>query len=80
MWTSIKSSKPFSQFSCSEATVARRLRKLGLFASGLTTKRMPNTEKRQYVLDQMAKDPTSKQGPGTIKEGIANKHGVHLTR
>ena len=41
---------------------------------------MPDTEKRQYVLDQMAKDPTSKQGPRTIKEGIANEYGVHLTK
>ena len=41
---------------------------------------MPDTVKRQYVLDQMAKDPTGKQGPHTIKEMIANSHRVHLTK
>lgn len=62
----------------SEGTVARRLKKYGLFASGKTTRLMPETEKRQHVLDQMSLDPMSKQGPRTIKEGLASK--VHLTR
>lgn len=62
----------------SEGTVARRLKTYHLFASGKTTRLMPETEKRQHVLDQMSLDPTSKQGPRTIKEGLASK--VHLTR
>ena len=65
----------------SEAIVARRLKKFELYASKLTTRSLPgHTEKRQDVLDQMAKDSTSKQGPRTIKQGIAHEFGVLLTR
>ncbi|KIM75158.1 hypothetical protein PILCRDRAFT_827588 [Piloderma croceum F 1598] len=64
----------------SEATVARRLKKFNLRASSLTTQRMPDAEKRQYILDQMSKDPTGKKGPRTIRKEIASEHGVFLTR
>lgn len=63
----------------SEATVARRLKKFSLFASGKTTQLLPETAKRQLVLDEMAKDPTGRQGPRTIKENLAFQ-GVPLTR
>ena len=41
---------------------------------------VPDAVKRQYVLDQMAKDPTGIQGPRTIKEGIAHDTGENITR
>ena len=56
------------------------MKKFGLHASKLMTQCLPDTEKRQYVLDQMTKDLTSKQGPCTIKEGIAHEYCMHLTR
>lgn len=73
---------PFSHVtsSSSEATVARRLQKFNLRASRFTTQRMPDAEKRQYILDQMSKDPTGKKGPRTIRKEIASEHGVFLTR
>ena len=58
----------------------RRRKAYGLLSSGATTRAMPSSEKRQLVLDQIAKDPTSKQGPKTISEGIVFEKGVHLTR
>ena len=64
----------------SEATVARRRKKIGLRGSGLTTKALPGLVKRQLVLDQMGHDPTSRQGPRLIKEGILYNTGVNLTR
>lgn len=64
----------------SESTVARRLKKLGLFASGLTTKLMPEAQKRQYILDQLSKHSGSKKGPRTVKKDIAKDAGVFLTR
>ncbi|KAH7903949.1 hypothetical protein BJ138DRAFT_1019807 [Hygrophoropsis aurantiaca] len=64
----------------SEATITRRRQALGLHASGATTKTMSDTIKRQLILDQMAKDPTSHQGPRIIKENIALDTGIHLTR
>ena len=59
--------------------MVRRLKKFRLFASGKTTRLMSETEKRQHVVDQMSQDPTSKQGPRTVKEALASK-SVHLTR
>ena len=60
--------------------MTRRKRQLGLKGSGATTKELPETIKRQLLLNQMAKDPTGKQGPRTIKEGIACDEGIHITR
>ncbi len=65
---------------CSQASVGRRFNQLGLTASGLTTKRLPETVKRQLVLDQLEKDPANKKGPKTVKEAIAFDTGIHLTR
>lgn len=64
----------------SSATVSRRRERYGLKGSGATTRELPLQTKRQLVLDQMAKDPTSRQGPKTIKEGIVFGEGIHLTR
>lgn len=66
--------------SSSARTVARRRKAYGLSGSGTTTRALPLPVKRQLVLDQLAKDPTSKQGPKTIKEGILFAEGIHLTR
>ena len=63
----------------SSRTIARRRKTYGLLSSGATTRALPLPEKRQLVLDQLAKDPTSKQGPKTISEGIILNKGVHLT-
>jgi hypothetical protein len=64
----------------SSRTVVRRRKSYGLLGSGATTRAMSLPEKRQLVLDQLAKDPTSRQGPKTISEGIVLNKGVHLNR
>ncbi|KAF8461775.1 hypothetical protein DFH94DRAFT_687610 [Russula ochroleuca] len=64
----------------SEATISRRRKELGLLGSGTATRKTPVTAKRQMVLDQMAKDPTSRQGPKTIQKGILFDTGICLTR
>ncbi|KAF9233406.1 hypothetical protein BU15DRAFT_66632 [Melanogaster broomeanus] len=64
----------------SESSVARRRRVLGLYASGVTTRQLPETVKRQLVLTQMSRDPGKKLGPRMIKQLIAKETGIHLTR
>lgn len=64
----------------SPATVARRLKDFGLFASKRTMEALPLTEMQQLVLDQMAVDPKGKLGPRLIRENIQRQHGIHLTR
>ncbi|GJJ10097.1 hypothetical protein Clacol_004323 [Clathrus columnatus] len=64
----------------SEVTVARRRKQLNLYASGHTTQFLSGTTKRQLVLDQLAVDPTNRQGPKIIREAIANSTSIHLTR
>jgi hypothetical protein len=64
----------------SSRTVVRRRKAYGLLGSGATTQAMSLPERRQLVLDQLAKDPTSRQGPKTIGEGIVLNKGVHLNR
>ncbi|KAH8093899.1 hypothetical protein BXZ70DRAFT_369379 [Cristinia sonorae] len=64
----------------SPRTVVRRRSELGLKASGRTTRELSENEKRQLLLDQLAKDPGRTRGPRTIKEAIANETSVHLTR
>jgi len=64
----------------SEATISRRRKALGLLGSGTATRVTPAVVKRQMVLDQMSKDPTSRQGPKTIQEGILFDTGISLTR
>ena len=59
--------------------MTRRKAKLGLKGSGATTRALSETTKRQMLLKQMAKDPTGKQGPRTMKENIARDEGAHLT-
>ena len=41
---------------------------------------LPNTVKRQLVLDQMSKDPERRKGPRLVKAAIARETGIHLTR
>jgi hypothetical protein len=41
---------------------------------------MDDIEKRQLVLDQMAKDPDRRKGPRTIRKDILAETGVLLTR
>jgi hypothetical protein len=60
--------------------VARRRGALGLKGSAATTRTLPDAVKRQYILDQMAKDPTGMQGPRTVKEGIAHDTGENISR
>jgi hypothetical protein len=60
--------------------VAHRRKALGLQGSTVATRETPDVMKRQLVLDQMAKDPTSRQGPQTVREGIAFDTGIKLTR
>ena len=64
----------------SDTTVNRRRAALGLTASGATTRSLPDTVKRQLVLDQMMKDPTRQRGPNVVTQAIAVETGVHLTR
>lgn len=64
----------------SESSVARRRRALGLYASGVATRQLPETVKRQLVITQMLKDPEKKLGPRMIKQLIARDAGIHLTR
>ena len=44
------------------------------------TAELPDDQKRQLILDQMAKDPAGGCGPSLIKEAIAHETGIHLTR
>ncbi|KAF8524527.1 hypothetical protein JB92DRAFT_2827010 [Gautieria morchelliformis] len=60
-------------------TVDRRWSALELKSSGITTSSLPVTVKQQHVLDQMAQDPTHRQGPKLLVEAIAWEHGIHLT-
>ena len=62
----------------SEATVTWQKRKLELKGSGTTTNELSNTFKRQVLLKQMVRDPTGKQGPRMIKEGIARDEGLQI--
>ncbi|THH28616.1 hypothetical protein EUX98_g5570 [Antrodiella citrinella] len=64
----------------SGSTIVRRRRELGLKGSGRTTREMSENEKRQLLMDQLAKDPGRTRGPRTIKEAIAHETSVHLTR
>ncbi|KAJ2935155.1 hypothetical protein H1R20_g1901, partial [Candolleomyces eurysporus] len=63
----------------SSATVARRWNSMGLKGSTATSRDLPDETKRQYVLDACAEDPAGRQGPGSIRENIRLKTGVHLT-
>lgn len=53
---------------------------LGLFGSSVSTARLADKEKMQLVLDQMAQDPLSRQGPNSVREGILFDTGIKLTR
>ncbi|KAF8518705.1 hypothetical protein BU17DRAFT_48474, partial [Hysterangium stoloniferum] len=64
----------------SEATIPHHHTQLGLQDSGATTKGLLNTMKWQLVLDQMAQDPTSQQGPQVVKEAITARTGINLTK
>lgn len=64
----------------SARTVARRRKAYGLQGSGATTQEMPLPEKRQLVLDELAKDPLGRKGPEAIKEAISLNTGIRLTR
>ena len=64
----------------SPATVSRRKKELGLLGARSTTKSMLATDKRQLVLDQLAKDPAGRQGPRSIRENIIQDTGFILTR
>ena len=64
----------------SARTVVSCCKAYRLLGSGATTQAMPLPEKQQLVLDQLAKDPTSRQGPKTISECIVLNRGVHLNQ
>ncbi|KAJ3871314.1 hypothetical protein F5051DRAFT_463809 [Lentinula edodes] len=66
--------------SLSASSVTRHKRHWGIKGSRGTTQTMPDLDKRQFVLDEMAQDPNRKRGPRTIKERLALEHNVHLTR
>lgn len=54
--------------------------KLGLKDSGTITKDLSETVKRQMLLKQMVKDPTVKQAPHIIKEGIAHDESTQISQ
>lgn len=60
--------------------MSRRFKLLNLKCAGATTKELEPEVIRQHVLDEMAGDPMRRKGPTTVKESIALKTGVHLTR
>ncbi|KAF5391647.1 hypothetical protein D9757_002336 [Collybiopsis confluens] len=64
----------------SAASVTRHKAHWGISASKVTTKHMPELEKRQAVFDEMENDPNGQRGPRVIKERIALNQGIHLTR
>ena len=64
---------------CSEATVARRRKALGLLGSKCATRDTSDIVKRQLVLDQLAKDPNGRKGPRLIRESIVFDTGIPLT-
>ncbi|KAJ7592636.1 hypothetical protein C8J56DRAFT_929099 [Mycena floridula] len=64
----------------SASSVTRRKKDWGIKGSRVTMNELPETTKRQLVLDQMAQDPAGNRGPRTVKEGIARQTGIHLTR
>ncbi|KIJ43461.1 hypothetical protein M422DRAFT_240130 [Sphaerobolus stellatus SS14] len=61
-------------------TVSRRKKDYGLLNSHKTTTTLPETFKRQLVVDQLERDPGRRQGPTLIKEGIRMRTGLDLTR
>ncbi|KAJ3782569.1 hypothetical protein GGU10DRAFT_396781 [Lentinula aff. detonsa] len=62
------------------SSVTRRKKHWSIQGSSATTQSMPDLDKRQLVLDEMANDPNGKRGPRVIKEILALRHKVHLTR
>lgn len=64
----------------SPSSIARRKKELELRSSRLTTRQLGINEKRQLILDQMAKDPAGKYGPRMVKQRIFEDTGIHLTR
>ncbi|KAJ8579873.1 hypothetical protein M405DRAFT_869891 [Rhizopogon salebrosus TDB-379] len=64
----------------SEATVARRRRQFGLLGSSQLTRSLPDSTKRQLVLDQLAQDPLHRRGPRLVREAIVADTGNLLTR
>ena len=76
---SIWCTSPFyTDIFCSEATVARRRKALGLLGSKSATHNALNLVKRQLVLDQLAKDPSGQTGPRLICEDIVFYTGIFL--
>lgn len=61
-------------------TIRRRREELGLFGSTKTTRKLTEVQKRQLVLDQMAKDPSGRKGPARMREKIVEETGHLLTR
>ncbi|KIJ36436.1 hypothetical protein M422DRAFT_179437 [Sphaerobolus stellatus SS14] len=64
----------------SPTTVARHLRRFNLRSSALTTRTLPESVRRQLILDELDKDPRSQKGPATIKDSIREATGTHLSR
>ncbi|KAF9229380.1 hypothetical protein BS17DRAFT_805109 [Gyrodon lividus] len=63
----------------SEATVSRWRKDLGLMGSSKITCSLPESMKRQLVLDQLAQDPLSRHGPRLVWEAIVAETGFLLT-
>ncbi|KAF9474800.1 hypothetical protein BDN70DRAFT_815066 [Pholiota conissans] len=64
----------------SRATLFRRKETLNIHGSGRTTRDLPDTVKRQLVLDELREDPLSRMGPDMLRESILDRTGKHLTR
>ncbi|KIJ34012.1 hypothetical protein M422DRAFT_263968 [Sphaerobolus stellatus SS14] len=86
-WEGIKSLKIISEMLLKEhniemhpQTVSCRKKDYGLLNSHKTTTTLPETFKKQLVVDQLERDPGCCQGPTLIKEGIRMRTGVDLTR
>ncbi|KJA17762.1 hypothetical protein HYPSUDRAFT_191733 [Hypholoma sublateritium FD-334 SS-4] len=63
-----------------DRTIFQRRKILGIKASGATTRSLPDTVKRQLVLDELREDPGGQLGPRMIKKRILERTGIHLTR
>ncbi|EED78301.1 predicted protein [Postia placenta Mad-698-R] len=63
----------------SPTNIDRCQKKLNLRGSKVMTRSLSNVQKRQLVLDQLAKDPTHCQGPQIIKEGILFDTSLNFT-
>ncbi|KIJ30748.1 hypothetical protein M422DRAFT_267689 [Sphaerobolus stellatus SS14] len=77
----VKSPKLLTELLWAEHSIQMRCKKdYKILDSHTTTATLPETVKRQLVLDELERDPGRRQGPPLIKEGIWMRTGLDLTR